>query len=318
MDAALESGASYLDLVTNRDIFQEQLDRDSEFRKSDLTAILGLGITPGISNLLAKKGANELDSVGSIYFRTYGSGGAGDTEYKNFPFISMFSPKTFIQEWVEEPALVYRNNKFMELPHFSGEEEWELPKSLGITTLYNCYHDEVETIPRNADLLKEPSTVEYKYALSQKAKNALLVLRQIGLTSEKPVEIMGKKVVPIDLVSRLLPDPHDLVGKVKYSGCMSIEVNGTKKGKKTSYTYTIVISPEDHEQIYENYGTTSTGLMTGLPLAIGTELLLKREIDASGVKTPECLIPDSFLKKFRSEIPNIKIYKEVLTRYSMN
>ena len=74
MDACLAKLVHYVDLVTNRAILEDQLSRNDKFKNKDLVAVLGMGVSPGISNLFARKAADQLDRVESIIFRVSGSG----------------------------------------------------------------------------------------------------------------------------------------------------------------------------------------------------------------------------------------------------
>jgi len=296
MDACLEKGVNYIDLVTNRAIIEEQLSRNDKFTKKGLLAILGMGISPGITNLFARKAADQLEQVESIIIRI--GGGSGNVQYGNYPLCPAFSPRSYIEEWVEEPTLVYKNGEFKELPHFSGEEEWKFPDPIsGAFKVYNCYHDEVDTISRvYSHFLKNPQNVEFKYALAERAKNALILLEQLGLTKGEPIEVGGKKVVPIEVVVKLLPDPKkDLTGKIKGTVFITVEVKGVKQGKPKTYIY---YAMADHEEVFSKYQTNATSLLTGIAAAIPVVHMAKGLIDVKGVILPHCLNPGSILEEY--------------------
>lgn len=291
MDACLENKVHYVDLLTNRAVLDDQLKRNDEFKKKGLGAVLGMGVSPGITNLFARKAADQLDEVESIIIRV---GGSGTVAFKDLPLAPGFSPRSFIEEWVVEPALVYKNGEFIEVPHFSGEEDWEFP-DIGAVKIYYCYHDEVDAMPRAyPQVLKNPSNVEFKYAISQRAKNALIVLNEIGLTRGEPIEVSGKQVVPIEVVAKLLPDPKELIGKAQARGYVTVEVKGKKEGKETSYSY---FATADNDEAFAKYRTDFTALLTGLSPAILVEFMAKG-LEIKGVITPECLDPDPILDKY--------------------
>jgi saccharopine dehydrogenase (NAD+, L-lysine-forming) len=196
---------------------------------------------------------------------------------------------------VEEPTLVYKNGAFKELPHFSGEEQWRFPDPIGVLTIFNCYHDEVDTIPRAyPQVLKNPQNVEFKYALSERSKNALIFLKELGLTRSTPIEVGGQQVVPIEVVAKLLPDPQDLIGKAKGQGCIVVEVQGTKEGKRASRIY---YTTADNDDAFSKYKTNFTALLTGLAPAILVECMAKG-LDNKGVLLPHCVDPGLILEEY--------------------
>ncbi|CRK52166.1 Saccharopine dehydrogenase [Rhodococcus sp. RD6.2] len=65
--AAIESGTHYLDICDDWEPTLQMLELDAEARKAGICAIVGMGASPGVSNLLAARAARELDSVVDVY-----------------------------------------------------------------------------------------------------------------------------------------------------------------------------------------------------------------------------------------------------------
>src|SRR4051812_30220150 len=61
MQAALSAGAHYVDLGGLFHKTNEQLELHEAFQKAELTAILGMGAAPGITNVLARSAADTMD-----------------------------------------------------------------------------------------------------------------------------------------------------------------------------------------------------------------------------------------------------------------
>lgn len=59
----MEAGVHYTDLGGLFHYTRKQLALKDEFRKKNLTAVLGSGITPGITNVMAAYAASKLDTV---------------------------------------------------------------------------------------------------------------------------------------------------------------------------------------------------------------------------------------------------------------
>jgi len=78
MDAALKSGAHYLDMASGIDPepyesleleMNKQFDQNDKWKDAGLTALLGGGISPGTTNVLAAHAADRLDRVYEIRIR---------------------------------------------------------------------------------------------------------------------------------------------------------------------------------------------------------------------------------------------------------
>src|SRR3989344_7028597 len=66
MNTCLKAKVNYLDLGGLQEMTQEQYNLDKNFKNAKLTALLGCGSTPGISNIMASYAAEKLDSIDHI------------------------------------------------------------------------------------------------------------------------------------------------------------------------------------------------------------------------------------------------------------
>src|SRR6202162_5284976 len=106
--AALRLRSHYLDLNSHltRSLFKpEQLRFNKRFAAKKRVALICTGAAPGLTNLLAKRGSELLDSVESIHLRLFES-----TESKD-P-VSTWSPEGAYDEALSSPR-VYRNGRFL-------------------------------------------------------------------------------------------------------------------------------------------------------------------------------------------------------------
>lgn len=88
----------------------------------------------------------------------------------------------------------------------------------------------------------------------------------------EPVEHQGMKIIPIEFLKTLLPDPASLgprtVGLTNI-GCI---IEGIKDGKpKKVYIYNVC----DHQECYKETGAQAVSYTTGVPAMIGSKLLYK-------------------------------------------
>src|ERR1700730_13306791 len=140
--AALRLRSHYLDLNSHltRSLFKpEQLRFNKRVEAQSRVASILTGAAPGLTNLLAKRGSELLDSVESIQLRLFES-----TESKD-P-VSTWSPEGAYDEGFSSPR-IYRNGKFVLAKRFAEREKFRFPPPIGETTVYLAAQDEVCMLP---------------------------------------------------------------------------------------------------------------------------------------------------------------------------
>jgi saccharopine dehydrogenase (NAD+, L-lysine forming) len=140
--AALRLRAHYLDLNAHlrRNPFRpEQFRFHKRFAAKNRVALICTGVAPGLTNLLAKRAAELLDTVDSIQLRLYES-----TESKD-P-ISTWSADVAFESAVSRPR-IFRHGKFLLAKRFAEREKFRFPPPLGETPVYLAAQDEVCMLP---------------------------------------------------------------------------------------------------------------------------------------------------------------------------
>ncbi|MGH9707666.1 MAG: saccharopine dehydrogenase NADP-binding domain-containing protein [Candidatus Acidiferrales bacterium] len=140
--AALRLRAHYLDLNShlNRSPYKpEQFRYHKNFIAKNRAALICAGAAPGLTNLLAKRGSELLDSVESIQIRLYES-----TESKD-P-VSTWSADGAFDEAISRPR-VYRSGRFALGRKFGEREKFRFPPPIGETPVYLAAQDEICMLP---------------------------------------------------------------------------------------------------------------------------------------------------------------------------
>jgi saccharopine dehydrogenase (NAD+, L-lysine-forming) len=121
----------------------------------------------------------------------------------------------------------------------------------------------------------------------------LRVIQNIGMASIEPVEFQGQKIVPLEFLKAVLPDPGDL--GAGYTGQTSIgcRIKGVKDGQPKTY---YIWNNCHHEEAYQETKTQGVSYTTGVPASLGAELFLKGIWKIPGVWNVENFDPDPFLK----------------------
>lgn len=258
--AALESHVNYVDICDDYSPVETLYEFDAVARNLGVTVITGLGWTPGLSNVLARHGANRLDQADEIHIAWVG--GAADSQGLAVVKHVLYA--------VSGRVPTYRDARWVKVPALSEPEVVEFPEPLGEIEVFHVGHPEPITIPRTIPAW----TVSLKGALTPRWNNRLAaVLVRLGATTTAS---------RIDRVSRLI---HRLEGVLGSGGvalsAVRVDVIGTRGSEHVRLTYTAA----DH-----------MGRLTGIPASVGALMLARGEITEPGVFAPEAIVdPVPFL-----------------------
>jgi saccharopine dehydrogenase-like NADP-dependent oxidoreductase len=302
MNAAIRARTNYQDLAFGPpyETLDRELRQDAKWKKAGLTAITGTGNSPGITNIVAAKGADELDAVEGVKICVF-------SKLDSSELIATWSPATMIQDMMGKPV-VFENSRFRVVSAFSEEEIVNFPEPVGPQTVAYHAHEEPYTLPRFIG--KGIGYVGFKYGVNRLMKDLL----QIGLLSKKPVKVKGVRVAPLNVVIACYPRPlgvEQLRGKIDTGivkgsiGYDSIEIWGEKDGNPSRHVY-FVRWPDIKEITTSMPHATHTSYMAGTGAAILTKALARGQIETKGVLAPECLdkkVRDDFL----AELPRRQI-----------
>ena len=281
MDAALLAGCAYLDLAGGE---EDQLLRHDAWAAAGATAIHAMGEDPGISNVLARRGADLLDQVDAIRVR---DGEFSDSD--DLPLACLFSTETFLEEAVS-PSRVFENGAYRNLPPWSGREIYQFPPPVGAQPIYFMAHEEVDTLPRLIG--KGVRQVDFKLAVPDGMQAQIAFLDRIGMTRRDTVRVDGAAVRPLALLAAVLPQPADLGGRVRGAAIVLVEVEGRRAGRRARHVYHAVMT---HDEAFRRHEATATAWLTGTGGAAGALALLSGRVPGPGVWSPEQLEPGPIL-----------------------
>ncbi|MEM1540758.1 MAG: saccharopine dehydrogenase C-terminal domain-containing protein [Candidatus Bathyarchaeia archaeon] len=306
MEAALTSGANYVDLAGI-----EQIIFNAKWEDAELTALIGIGEDPGITNLLAAKAADEMDTVDEIRLRDWGS-------VTSKEMVSSWSPAAAWSDFAEEP-IIYDRGVYKRVPPFSGEEVYRFPMPIGPQTVTWHAHEEVISLPL---YIKGVQYVDFKLGIPDLSVVKYII--SLGLLSDKYVRVKGKRVSPKTVFTSLLPrtlSMDEVEEKISEGSlideqqCVTVEVKGEKKGQKVEYIAYALMNLQEANTLMS--GATALSYLVGTPAAVATEMLLKREIKTKGVIPPEGLNSEERATLLtRIAKMGIKIREKTRTLYS--
>jgi saccharopine dehydrogenase (NAD+, L-lysine-forming) len=289
MDACLEAGVNYLDtanyepLDTAKFEYKWQWAYQERFRKAGLMALLGSGFDPGATNVFTawiKK--HYFDEIHTLDIIDVNGGNHG------YPFATNFNPEINIREVTAE-CRHWENGQFVETPAMSLKQSFTTTEGVGTYNIYRMYHEELESLVKNFPTLKK---AQFWMSFGDSYLKHLEVLGNVGMTRIDPVDFQGQKIVPIQFLKALLPDPSTLgprtVGKT-WIGC---HVTGIKDGKPRKV---VVYNICDHQACYREVLSQAISYTTGVPAMIGAKMMLEGKWKQAGVWNMEQMDPDPFM-----------------------
>lgn len=290
MDACLETGVDYLDTAnyeppdTAKFEYKWQWAYQERFKEKGLMALLGCGFDPGVTNIFSalaqKKLFDRIDTIDIL------DANAGDHGY---PFATNFNPEINIRE-VTARGRYYEGGAWKETDPLSEMMVFDFP-GIGPKKAYLMYHEELESLVKNIRGLKR---IRFWMTFSDNYLKHLEVLQNVGMTRIDPVEFQGCRIVPLQFLKALLPDPASLGPRTKGKTCIGCLVEGEKDGvPRKVFIYNIC----DHEACYREVKSQAISYTTGVPAMVGAMMMLTGVWRGKGVFNVEELDPEPFLAK---------------------
>jgi saccharopine dehydrogenase (NAD+, L-lysine-forming) len=288
MDACLECGVHYLDtanyepLDTAKFEYKWQWAYRERFEKAGLTAVLGCGFDPGVTGVFsAYAQKHHFDEINYLDILDANAGDHG------YAFATNFNPEINIRE-ITANGRYWQDGGFIETPPLSIKRAYNFPE-IGERDMYLLYHEELESLALNINGIKR---IRFFMTFSEKYLTHLRVLENVGMTSIEPVDFEGHKIVPLQFLKAVLPDPASLGPRTKGKTNIGCIFQGRKDGEpKNYYLYNVCV----HEECYAEVGSQAISYTTGVPAMIGAMLVKTGEWRKPGVYNVEELDPDPFM-----------------------
>ena len=298
MRAALAAGANYVNSAFDTP-FWDQLVRneplmlDKEFKAAGRTALLGCGLTPGITNVMIKYYCDQLGRVKNVKIRCGGRALGKENLVKEW--YPGWSPKQALIDFATEPN-VFRNKAYKKLPIFSEIEEYDFLEPVNQIPVAHHSHEEVYSIPRYIN--KGIEYCDFKYYIDTQAATFI----KTGFTPDNEVSVNGQKIKPFDVLMALVTQPtnyfinedNKLEGGPTYSFKILIEVDGYKDNEYKSFKV-VIPNLSDYPIAYDLFGTSYIDI--ALPAVIGAKMCMKGI--EKGILFPECLDAEVFIDQIR-------------------
>jgi len=278
INATIAKGINYVDVCDDYDTTEKLLDDyNKKAIDAGVTCIIGLGASPGLTNIIAAFASNQLTTVDSI--KVYVTRSIEEEAGGAIPYHMMHC-------WLGEIP-IFKNGRFQKARGLiDGEEYAKFPEPFGQSAVYYFGHPETVTLPRYIKGIKNVCCKGSFFPAE--FRDALLQLQSLGLLSEESINVMGQQIKPLDFTARYI----DILRKrviskskdIPSGGSVMVEVSGKEDSEPKTIRYA---------------GTSHMREGTATPAVVGAKMIVEGDIKKLGVYAPEgCIPPEEFIMNF--------------------
>lgn len=282
LETVIEAGINYVDVCDDPDVTLKILELDQKAKDAGILALIGMGASPGITNLLGKLIADDfLDETDSIdIFHTHGGEpfeGEGVIGHR-FHCMSIDIPMYLGGE--------LKYVKYFEADGKALRQVFDFPVIGKNIPVFPYPHPEQLTMPQ---YIKLKQVTNKGSVLPIPYYELTAEICRMGFADAEPLMVKGQPVKPYDFaVAYIIRERERILKETEFGpqrGAMSVVVKGRKAGKQQEYRVHTVSSDK------------ALGEGTGIPAAVGAILLGQGKLKDKGVLPPEaCVDPKEFIE----------------------
>jgi lysine 6-dehydrogenase len=274
--ACVEAGVSGLDVSTE----ETQWSYDPAATEKGIVFIPGVGATPGITNVMARSGADQLDEVEEIQINFAAFRCPAPAPGLLITLLWEFHPQT-------ESRLYYRDGEFHWVGPFAGRKVVDFPGPIGEQETYYIPHPETRTMPKSLGA----KAVSVHGCFPPEAMRLTKAMLESGLYSEEPITLKGMQITPFEAMFEILLQLPESKQTPLWAYGLVVEVVGKKDGRDVRYTYWNRHPPQE-----EWGGPAAYYKNIAIPLSIGAQMIGRGDVPVRGVVPPEtALDPGIFI-----------------------
>jgi lysine 6-dehydrogenase len=268
MGACLAAGCNYLDLGGLYWMTRRQLELGPEFERAGLLAVLGIGSSPGKTNLMAARGVRELaagaDGIDSIGVMAAGRDPGAPNDGRLRP---PYAVQTLIDELTLAPV-VLRDGRPVEIEPLTPGGAVSYGEPIGTAETIFTLHSELATFGESFGCRESSFRLSLAPALLGRLK-----------------ELAGASADELAAAARDAAAPSNQTVSVHLVAVRSVDGRGV----------TVRAITEPH------FGLGGSIVSTAAPAAATVRLLARRSLTATGAHPPErCIEPDEMFAELEA------------------
>lgn len=291
LSAAIDAGVPFVDVCDDLDATQRQLAHHDRAVAAGVTALIGMGNSPGLANVLVRYAADLLlDEVTSVDIMHIHGGepveGGAVIKHRIHAMTN------------DVPVFVDGEQRLVRMLEPSGQAfvtETDF-RDVGRFPVYPYPHPETITLPQHLPGLRRATNLGVVFPLPYFELTQEMV--RVGMCSTEPLAVGDVEVVPLEVsVAHILAERPRLLaeaGVTGPAGCLKVVVGGSQGGEEHAWVFSLSSSGD------------GAGEGTGIPAGLGALLALRGEVAGPGVLPPEAAVdPQRMLALAAEVLPKI-------------
>ncbi|MBX3394441.1 MAG: saccharopine dehydrogenase NADP-binding domain-containing protein [Phycisphaerae bacterium] len=264
---AIECGKPLCDISF---MIEDPTELDALAKERGVTVIFDCGVAPGLANMVIGHCASQLNETHDV---AYYVGGLPRTRSWPYEYKAPFAPSDVIEEYTR-PARMVEDGRVVVKPALSEPELMDFPR-IGTLEAFNT--DGLRTLLHTvkARNMKE-KTLRYPGHCE-----LMRVFRETGFFRKDEIDVRGRAVRPLDVMSKLLFEKWRLEPREEEFTILRVLVSGPSDGRHARYQYDLF------DEYDAQTGIHSMARTTGFPNTIMARMIMQGEFSKAGVFPPE-------------------------------
>ena len=289
MEACLQTGVQYLDTANYEPKDKAEFEYSWQWALHDryvdagLTALLGSGFDPGVTNVFTAYAAKHY--FDEIHYLDIVDCNAGD---HGKSFATNFNPEINIRE-ITQPGRYWKDGSWQKTKPLEIHKRIAYPR-IGERPSYLLFHEELESLVKHFPTIRQ---ARFWMTFSEQYITHLQVLQNVGMTSIEPIDYQGMQIQPLQFLKAVLPEPSSLGENYQGETSIGVQLRGIKDGReRTVYIYNNC----SHQEAFRDTQAQAVSYTTGVPASIGARLMALGLWSKPGVWNMEQFDPDPFME----------------------
>ena len=300
-EACLAAKRAYVDYGGMGVYTVKQKAQHEAWKKAGVTAVVGLGADPGMSNIICRAVADRLDRIEKINLYW----GATKIGPDSPVLVPPYSVSTILAEY-GNPSQQFLDGRLQEVPAQAGAETLDLPQPWGRTTFIHSQHSEPLTVPFSEGIAEKGiREFTWKLSLPERDHEAWIGLVKAGFDAEnEPITVKGVTVRPLDVLQAVI-DRNMKKNKNRIPAQEGHEIHlaigqGTRDGKPCKVMCRVIGHPHPLYVDYVDAGTS-------MNMSIGVQQIMKKALRPGVWAAEEYFEADAFFAELRKRHFEIEI-----------
>ena len=264
-----------------------------EAAEAGVFLLRGCGVEPGLTEIWARRLAEELDSIDSLHIKC---GGIPAAPTPPLGYKIVFGGRRLPLRDIDGHAV--QDGALVQVARYSDAESVAFD---GVGEV-EAWHENFMPWLLKLESLKGLRSGSQKTIRWPGYAAKVTLLKELGLLSSQPIDIDGVSIAPKHFLDVLLYPQVRFDEKDRDITLVRLDAEGTQKGKPTR------LSVEMIDRYDEALGFTSMARTTAMTGAIIARMVGRGEINGSGLMTPEQVVTGPHFDRLMGELAGIGVH----------